>query len=294
MPESFTNTQRRRVKDPNQKPKFRWLVILLLGLLLSFTAYVALDALWFDDATAAAPGTHAPFGELSELAEKDNFQQAYLKANGGWEHLKTLETLRLNGTLTSPDGDTGVFILKRRPDMVLTTYSFGKEEITYGHADGHYWLRRSQPQSIDTTRKMTKEEAARMESDLLFFDPILSIYLDGEGEVQFIEPSSYDGADVLELTVRLKRFPEPVRLTVDPLTMQIRFQSTERFEGRRERIVFGDYRSVDRVNLAHRMEVEIDGKPEGRFLVNDASFNVGVGSGLFHAEDLSDPASTEN
>ncbi len=112
--------------------------------------------------------------------------------------------------------------------------------------------------------------------------------MDSVGEVQNIESAEYDGDDALEVTVELKHFEEAVRLVVNPSTMRIRSQYAKRPDGRTEHLEFGDYRSIEGVNIPHSFDAKVDGEPEGQFVLHKASFNIGVSSSLFHPKSLRD------
>lgn len=174
-----------------------------------------------------------------------------------------------------------MFVLKRRPDMLLMTREIDRQQITIGHASGQFWVRRTQANGQVEVTDLSEEEAKSLRRSIPMFGPILSVYLDDSGLIESMTEAIYKGQKVLELKIMPEFHAHALKVLVDSENMTILAQSVVKPDGTEEWYEFSDYRTVQKVKIPHKIQVLESGDVISSITIKSVAFNVGATSYLF-------------
>jgi hypothetical protein len=191
----------------------------------------------------------------------------YLEARGGLARLRSVQTLRLTGTMRAA-GRRGPFVLElKRPDRMRTEFTVEGQTGIRAWDGRTAWERLPLPG--ERPRPMAPEEAAEARAQA---DVDLSPLVDAAAKgytVELVGRDRLPGGDTWKLVVRGKEGP-PRTMHLDARTHLV-VQTLDRraLDGREVEFVteIGDYRSVGGLVFPHRIEVGPKGSPERQRLV---------------------------
>jgi len=271
----------------------------LLALILSAAAWVGYLA-WQSQGAAPETSAAGKTETADESAQENNgddrtkkpeltrpadFRKAYLEAKGGRSKLEKLRSVRVSGTFFTEGREVDFFTVKRRPDQSLTTLDFGDHRLSFG-IDGRFvWQRIERPGEPPEYEKLTGPQAEALRQMSAFFDPVMRTFFMNEGTVETITKSSWHG----QPSLRLKLVAPPGKTTsvahVDPETLHLLARLRRMADGRRHRVVYGDFREVNGFWEPFLIETYIDDALQNRVRVQDMDHNVGVLPKIFDYPD---------
>lgn len=280
MATSHTNIKRRRTKSSAKANKARKrIAVAIVIFLAAISAYVVIRSLWLGDSndSTVVSSSHA----RSKLMNPKHLKEAYLRANGGLEHIESLQTLRLNGRITTEEREFDLFMLKRRPDMILMTYKFGGGEVTLGGKNGEFWVRQSNPGQPDRVTDLPDEEAHILRRSVDIFGPLLTAYLSGESKIRSIELVEWEEEPALKIKMSDAEFSLKHQLYLDPDNLHILAQISVGRGGEEAQAEFSDYAVVEKVSMPMRTEISNSDGSSSVLVIKSARFNVGASSFIF-------------
>jgi hypothetical protein len=197
----------------------------------------------------------------------DDVVRRYLEARGGLARLRTVESLRLTGTMELP-GVSAPFVLElKRPGKMRTEFTVEGQTGIRAWDGRRAW--EQLPLPGERPRPMDPEDAAEARAQA---DVDLSPLVDAAAKGFAVELEGRDrlpGGDTWKLVVREKDGP-PRTMHLDTRTHLV-VQTVDRrtVDGKEVEFVteIGDYRSVGGLVFPHRMEVGPRGSPERQRLV---------------------------
>ncbi|MEO0509368.1 MAG: hypothetical protein AAF065_05885 [Verrucomicrobiota bacterium] len=276
--------KRLEVKDESKK-RIPFIFLFFSGVAVLLVVFAAYTVFRSEPAREVTPlqAELKPQRNLEELVDKQVFKRAYIEANGGFNHLQNLTTLKMNGRLRLKDDDVDFdfFILKRRPDMMLMTYKFGAYDLTYGSKDGKFWMRQSYPEKPDKITDVSEEKQANLAPSINMFGPLLSAYLDQSDSIESIELADWEGHACLHIVMKSLDDGSTTELYVDGDSLQILVQIVGLASGETTMMTFSDYVHVNKVNIPFTSVLEKGGKEINRIFLDSVQFNVGASSSLF-------------
>jgi len=207
------------------------------------------------------------FGTVSTAQTVDDVVRRYIEARGGLARLRTVQSLRLSGTMELP-GVSAPFVLElKRPDRMRTEFTIEGRMGVRAFDGRTAW--EQLPLPGERPRLMSPEDAAeaREQADVdlsPLVDPAAKGYT-----VELVGRDRLPGGDTWKLVVRGKE-GSPRTMYLDARTHLV-VETVDRrdLEGKEVEFVtdIGDYRSVGGFAFPHRMEVGPRGSPERQRLV---------------------------
>lgn len=279
MTSSHINIKRRRTKSSAKTDKMKKrMAVATVTFLTAISAYVVIRSLWFEDTNDSTVSSSN--GRL-KLTNPKHFKEAYLEANGGLKHLESLQTIRLNGRITTEEREFDLFMLKRRPDMILITYKFGGGGVTLGGKNGEFWIRQSSPGQPDKITDLPDGEAHVLRRSVDIFGPLLTAYLSGESKVQSVKHVEWEEKPALKIEMSDPEFSLKHELYLDPNNLHIFAQISVGRGGEEARVEFSDYSVVEKVSMPMRTEINNSDGSSSVLVIKSARFNVGASSFIF-------------
>ena len=208
-------------------------------------------------ATALCFVSLAVSAQTAKAPSVDEIVAKHIQARGGREKLKSLQTLRTQGTLTL--GSRGEAKLTReikRPNMVRTDFALGT--ITLVHAyDGHDgW----QIGPDGKTAPLTGDDLKNAEEDADIEGPLVD-YKQKGNKVEFAGTSSVNDSTCYNLKITFAN-GDVFYECVDAKSYLVVGQRAERNGQVQVEAVLGDYRSYDGIQFAGTSDVRQAGNPE--------------------------------
>lgn len=216
---------------------------------------------------AAAAAALALLASTSTAQTVDDVVRRYLDARGGIVKLRTVNTLRLTGTMELP-GVSAPFVLElKRPNLMRTEFTVEGQKGVRAFDGTVAWERLPLPG--EAPRPMGPDEAAEARAQA---DVDLSPLVDAAAKGYAIELAGRDrlpGGETYKLLVRGGGVGERT-LHLDARSHLV-VQTVDRrpVEGREVEFVteIGDYRTVQGLVFPHRIEVGPKGSPDRQRLV---------------------------
>ncbi|MBL9186153.1 MAG: hypothetical protein JNK23_01610 [Opitutaceae bacterium] len=239
----------------------------------------------------AAAGCVAVWGPVLAAAESiAELSALHLAATGGAERVAALRAMRATGEVEAAGKRLRFVLLAARPDSVrLETEDEGRSLVQGTNGAEPPWeadLSSTPPRSSAMPVAAAKVFAADAEFD----DPLIA----GEARGYMIEEAGHaeiDGARLTRLLVT-RRWTESFWLLIDPKTYLIvrRVEHRATALGRRVEVVthYGDFRPVDGVLHAHRIEVVVDGKRSQLTRIERIESNPVIEAGVFRRPLVAD------
>ncbi|MDP0497704.1 MAG: hypothetical protein Q7Q73_15995 [Verrucomicrobiota bacterium JB024] len=198
----------------------------------------------------------------------------YLKAQGGSSYIESIETLRLEGTITQDGLEIDFVQVKKQPDLMRMTFDLGPMELIMGYNGETAWqTTRQRLQAKELTGAAKKElvSTAAMFNEL--YQPhnprIKRRYL-GQDEfegtpVYLIEVTLEDGA-VHRYSIDQESFLDR-RLEYTQLADGVEHTLEQRYY---------DIRPLDKLQLPHRVESYRDGERVSVVSIDTIQVDTGV------------------
>jgi hypothetical protein len=239
---------------------------------------------------AAASLTLLALSASARAQTVEDVVRRYLAARGGIEKLRSVQSLRLTGTMELP-GVTAPFVLElARPGRMRTEFTVEGQKGVRGWDGRNAW--EVLPLPGEKARLMSPEDAAEARAQA---DVDLSPLVDATAKGYAIELVGRDrlpGGDTWKLLVRGNDVP-PRTLHVDAKThLVVQTVDTRTVEGREVEFVteVGDYGTEHGLVFPHRIEVGPRGSLERQTLViHSVEVNPALGPSRF-AMPASPPA----
>lgn len=217
----------------------------------------------------------------------DEIVARMIQARGGEERLRQAKTVRLAGTATIGGGIMhGTFTwTQARPNSMLLDLNLGEVSLKQGFDGSDAW--EIKPAIFGGSGKaeaMVPEIAAGFSESADFDGPFLDFEKKGH-QIELAGKEEIDGKTVFHLRIKRKS-GKVVQEYVDAETYYpIKIVSME-FSPQMGREVesvqlFSDFKVVDGINVAHRLESRIDGEAVTLFEIKTVEWDVEVDEGHF-------------
>jgi hypothetical protein len=206
-------------------------------------------------------------GAVATAQTVDDVVRRYLEARGGIARLRSVQSLRLTGTMELP-GVTTPFVLElARPGRMRTEFTVGGQKGVRAWDGRNAW--EQLPLPGERPRPMSDEDAAdaRAQADV-DLSPLVDAAAKGYS-IELIGRDRLPGGDTWKLVVRGNDIPART-MHIDAKThLVVQTVDTRSVDEREVEFVteVGDYRSVNGLVFPHRIDVGPKGSPEHQSLV---------------------------
>ena len=200
----------------------------------------------------------------------------YIKASGGSKTLSKIQTMTLEGTITSaPDGKQGTYTFNTKlPNRYYSELVIGDKPLIEAYNGKSAW-HQSATGEIGT---LVGQEGQQLEAASLFYNSRLLNLKKNKLDLAFVGHAQVRGKDALQLEVTspagLKR-----QVYFDPQSHLI-VEESGATGGVDEQIFYDDYRQVDGVQLPHKLELH-RGNDVYTIDITRAAINGTVGERVF-------------
>jgi len=200
----------------------------------------------------------------------------YIKASGGSKTLSKIQTMTLEGTITSaPDGKQGTYTFNTKlPNRYYSELVIGDKPLIEAYNGKSAW-HQSATGEIGT---LVGQEGQQLEAASLFYNSRLLNLKKNKLDLAFVGHAQVRGKDALQLEVTspagLKR-----QVYFDPQSHLI-VEEAGATGGVDEQIFYDDYRQVDGVQLPHKLELH-RGNDVYTIDITRAAINGTVGERVF-------------
>ena len=197
----------------------------------------------------------------------DDVVRRYLEARGGTVKLRSVQTLRLTGTMELP-GVSAPFVLElARPGRMRTEFTVEGQKGVRAWDGRTAW--EQLPLPGERPRPMSPEDAAeaRAQADV-DFSPLVDAAAKGY-TIELMGRDRLPGGDTWKLVVRGNGVPARTMHLDAKTHLVVQTVDVRTVEGREVEFVteVGDYRSVNGLVFPHRIDVGPKGSPERQRLV---------------------------
>jgi len=217
-----------------------------------------------------------------------------IEAHGGMEKMKSVKTMRMTGKMMMGPGMEAPFSMSaKRPKMSRVEFTFQGMTGIQAYDGKNGWM--VMPFMGKKDPEAMPEEQSKMMDDQADIDGPLVDWKEKGSKVELLGKEQVEGADVWK-----------VKITKKDTTVTTVFIDAESFleiktEGKRKlrgtefegETLFGDYKEVDGMMMAHSMESGPKGSPQRQKMVFDKiEVNLALADSLFLMPAGTKPAET--
>ena len=203
-----------------------------------------------------------------------------IAARGGEEKLKSLNTIKITGTVSAQGMEMPITLLTKRPNKMRQELSMQGQSIVQAFDGVTVWA--SNPMMGPGARAVEGPQADALKNQALFDGPLLG-YKERGDTVEVIGSAEVDGAKAWKLKVSRKD-GRAFHIFLDANTfLERQWSVTMEQNGLTMELdtFFQDYQPVDGVQMARSMRTVIGGNPAASVKINSVEFNVPVDDGVF-------------
>ena len=203
-----------------------------------------------------------------------------IAARGGEEKLKSLNTIKITGTVSAQGMEMPITLLTKRPNKMRQELSMQGQSIVQAFDGETVWA--SNPMMGPGARAVEGPQADALKNQALFDGPLLG-YKERGDTVEVVGPAEVDGAKAWKLKVARKD-GRAFHIFLDASTfLERQWSVTMEQNGLTMELdtFFQDYQPVDGVQMARAMRTVIGGNPAASVKIDSVEFNVPVDDGVF-------------
>lgn len=206
-----------------------------------------------------------------------------LEAKGGLERIKSVETLRMTGRTTVAPGTEAPFVMEiKRPNRMRMDVTLQGETMTQAFDGKTGW--QISPASGKTEPQVLPEQATRgMQEQADFYGPLVDARSKGL-QIEYGGRVKLDTGEAYRLELIAKEGGKRSVFLDAKTYLEVRGEAVVAVRGRTVTMIsiIGDYRSVDGLMLAHRMESGPRGAPDRmRMTIEKVELNVPIDDSRF-------------
>src|SRR6266446_1102938 len=207
--------------------------------------------------------------------EAGKIVEQYVKAAGGGKALSRIQTLTLEGTSTSDDGKSGTYTLDTKlPNRYYSELLVGENNLIEAYNGKSAWHQNA----AGELGTLAGPEGMQLEAAAQYYNSRLVNPKKSKIALAFVGHAQVRGKNALQLEVTtatgVKR-----QVVFDPQTHLI-VKEAATVGGVEEEISYDDYRTIDGVNLPHKIELH-RGSDKYDITVTRAVINGTVGERVF-------------
>jgi outer membrane lipoprotein-sorting protein len=244
-------------------------VFRLFPVLFAFVLSTA--GLVYAQAQAAAPASPT----VDEIVAKN------IKAKGGADKIKSMQTMQMSGTATLQGMDVSMKIYSKRPNMTRQEVKLQEKTIVSGY-DGTtaWWI--NPMMGIDTAQELSGPQAESLK-DQADFDGVLNDYKAKGHTVELVGTEEIDGKKAYHLKVTKKNGQVQHYFLDADSGIDLRVQTTVEQGGQQMNITsdLSNYQPVSGVMVPFSMKQSMNGMPLMTMTINKVEFNVPIDDALF-------------
>lgn len=211
----------------------------------------------------------------------DDLVARNLKAKGGAEKWRSIQTLKMSGTVTASGMDLPIVVLAKRPNLMRQEVTLQTGRIVQAYDGTRAWMV-NPLRGVATPQVVTGPEAA-LARDQADFDGDLIDYKAKGNRVELVGPETIDGRKVDHLKVTRKNgTTRDIYLDADT-GLDVRTSMTIDQNGQPLAITtdLSDYRPVDGIMVPFSVEQRAGGTLLAQITIQHVEFNLPLDAAAF-------------
>jgi outer membrane lipoprotein-sorting protein len=205
-----------------------------------------------------------------------------LESRGGLEKWKSIQSMKVTGTIDSGGRAIGLTAWSKRPNLSRQEMVFQGQQMVQAFDGTHVWV--LAPGAADNKPQEIKGAQADLARAQAEFDSVLIDYKEKGNKVELVGKESDEGHDVYHLRVTRKGGDVQNYYLDADTGIERKITSTLKGPNRETAtatIEFGDFRDVDGLKAPFSIKNVIDGKLISQVTVSKVEFNVPIADSLF-------------
>jgi outer membrane lipoprotein-sorting protein len=205
-----------------------------------------------------------------------------IQAHGGMEKLKALQSIRMSGKMTGPQGMEGQFVFtKKRPNQLRVEFTF--QGMTGVQAfDGETAWQVMPFMGVKDPQKMTEEETQSMVEQADFDGPLID-YKSKGNTVELVGDEDVEGTPCQKLKLTLKSGDIRDIYLDKETALELKVTAHIKREGREitADTYFGDYKTTDGLTFPFSIEEKVAGQQGAQYTIEKAEVDVSLDDSIF-------------
>jgi outer membrane lipoprotein-sorting protein len=206
-----------------------------------------------------------------------------IAATGGIEKIKALNSMKISGHAMAMGMEVPVNIFAKRPLMTRTEITFfGKTQLEVYDGTTAWQLNPFAPSGVIEPVELTGDQAKAI-VDRADFDGDFVDYQSKGYAIEFMGKDEMEGSSVFKLKVTKKSGDVNIYFIDADNYLPIKVVSKVKVEGNVEEgeVVFGNYKPVAGVQIAHSMEIRSGGVTKFQIVIDKVEPNIPIDNSIF-------------
>ena len=230
---------------------------------------------------AAALALVASITVAAQAQTVDDIVAKNLKAKGGAEKWKSIQTMKMSGKVTTQGIELPMTVMAKRPNLMRQEMTLQDKKIVQSFDGTTVWVINPMMGS-DTAQEMTGPQAdmAKSQAD---FDGDLVDYKTKGTTIDLIGQETIDGTKVYHLKVTRKNGTTRELFLDADTGIDVRTISTMEQNGQQATITsdLSNYQNVEGVMVPFSVKQSLNGTPIAQMTIDKVEFNVPIENSLF-------------
>jgi hypothetical protein len=233
------------------------------------------------DLERGEPKVAYPYGTPDQLTLPGELRSAYLAANGGRSSLLELQSMRSSGVLETGGERAPFTSIKKRPWQSRLNLRFHNYELSFA-VDGDTVWQRLTPRAQEPVVELKEgREADQIRQLGAFFDPVMMLFLLGEGQILRVEAGHWNDRSAMVLEFENRDLNLRATAYIHPQNMHLLARMDQLPNGDKRLLVYSDHRKVQGLIEPFIVESRIGGEFDNRVKVERMEPNIGTFSSFF-------------
>jgi outer membrane lipoprotein-sorting protein len=204
-----------------------------------------------------------------------------LKAKGGLEKLKSVNTVKMTGTMTTQGNDLLLTVWSKRPNLFRREAELQGQKVVQASDGATVWM--VDPRTGSATPQQVPEEQAKLMKSAAEFDGVFVDYKSRGIVIELVGNEKLEGKDVYHLKVTPKG-GDMQDYYLDATTgLEIKVTRPIAQGGMKMSIEteLSNYKEVDGMMVPFTTRQSLNGSPAAQVTVQKVEFNVPIDDALF-------------
>jgi outer membrane lipoprotein-sorting protein len=217
---------------------------------------------------------------VAQTPSADELVAKNLAARGGEDKLKSLNSMKITGTIAFQGMQMPMTLLTKRPNKMRQEVSVQGQSIVQAFDGETVWA--ANPMMGPGAKPMEGAQADALKTQALFDGPLVG-YKERGDTVEVVGPAEVEGAKAWKLKISRKD-GRAMHIFLDATTfLERQWSVTMEQNGLTMGLdtIIGDYQPVEGVQVARTMRTVMDGQPMATLKIDTVEYNVPVDDGVF-------------
>jgi len=206
-----------------------------------------------------------------------------IEAHGGMEKIKSIKTMRMTGKMVMGQGmEAPIMLTSKRPKMTRVEFTFQGMTGIQAYDGKNGWMvmpfmGKKDPEAMPEEQSKVMDEQADMDGPLVDWK-------EKGSKVELLGKEQVEGADVFKVKITKKDTTVTTFFIDAESFLEIKTEGKRKMRGTEYEgeTMYGDYKEVDGMMVAHSMESGPKGSPQRQKMTFEkVEFNIPLADSLF-------------